>query len=106
MMRSSAGSDPTLSSLAATKSRTPIHRHGFGLQTVGDEALCGGILSPFMPKMRYRMIMVYPIPDGTGNHAIGACGATWGLGLSYPGGPEDEHVYLLWEWEDCCLPVL
>lgn len=50
--------------------------------------------------------MVYPIPDGTGNHAIGACGATWGLGLSYPGGPEDEHVYLLWEWEDCCLPVL
>ena len=105
MMRTSAGADPTLTSLAATKSRATIHRHGFGLQTVGDEALCGGIPSPFMQKSQYRMSMVYPIPEVTGNHAIGASSATWGLGHSYPG-PGDEHVYLLWEWEDCCLPMI
>lgn len=46
-----------------------------------------------------------PIPEATGNHAIGASTAAWGLGHSYPG-PGDEHVYLLWEWEDCCLPVI
>jgi conjugal transfer pilus assembly protein TraU len=105
LMRSSSGADPTLTSLAATKSRAAIHRRGFGLLTVGDEALCGGVPSPFMQKSQYRMSMVYPIPEVTGNHAIGASTATWGLGHSYPG-PGDEHVYLLWEWEDCCLPVL
>ena len=105
MMRTSVGADPTLTSLAATKSRAAIHRRGFGLQTVGDAALCGGIPSPFMQKSQYRMSMVYPIPEVTGNHAIGASTSTWGLGHSYPG-PGDEHVYLLWEWEDCCIPIL
>lgn len=105
MMRTSAGADPTLTSLAATKSRAAIHRRGFGLQTVGDAALCGGMPSPFMQKSQYRMSMVYPVPEMTGNHAIGANTATWGLGHSFPG-PGDEHVYLLWEWEDCCLPVI
>ena len=104
-MRTSSGADPTLTSLAATKSRAAIHRRGFGLLTVGDEALCGGVPSPFMQKSQYRMSMVYPIPEATGNHAIGASTTTWGLGHSYPG-PGDEHVYLLWEWEDCCLPVI
>jgi len=28
-----------------------------------------------------------------------------GIGTTYPS-PEDEHVYLLWEWEDCCLPII
>ena len=51
------------------------------------------------------MSMVYPILESTGNHAIGASTTTCGLGHSYPG-PSDKHVYLLWEWEDCCLPVI
>ncbi|NDE35775.1 MAG: hypothetical protein EB012_13175, partial [Gammaproteobacteria bacterium] len=58
----------------------------------------------FLQKSQYRMSMVWPVPEITGNHAVGANTATWGLGHSYPG-PGDEHVYLLWEWEDCCLPL-
>lgn len=79
--------------------------HEFGLQTVGDAALCGGVPSPFMQKSQYRVSMVYPVPEVTSNHAIGANTAKWGLGHSFHG-PGDEHVYLLWEWEDCCLPVI
>ena len=104
MMSASAGADPTLTSLAAIRSRAAIHRRGFGLQTVGDMALCGGVPSPFLQKSQYRMSMVWPVPEIKGNHAVGANTATWGLGHSYPG-PGDEHVYLLWEWEDCCLPL-
>ena len=104
MMRASAGADPTLTSLTAIRSRAAIYRRGFGLQTVGDMALCGGVPSPFMQKSQYRMSMVWPVPEITENHAVGANTATWGLGRSYPG-PGDEHVYLLWEWEDCCLPL-
>ena len=58
-MRTCSGADPTLTSLAATKSRAAIHRRGFGLLTVGDEALCGGVPSPFMQKSQYRMSMVF-----------------------------------------------
>jgi len=49
--------------------------------------------------------MVYPVSEMSENHAIGANTAIWGLGHSYPESG-DEHVYLLWEWEDCCLPVI
>lgn len=80
MMRTSSGADPTIISLAATKSRAAIHRHGFGLMAVGDAALCGGVPSPFMQKSPYRISMVYPIPETTGNHAMGSSTATWGLG--------------------------
>ncbi|MFZ4654442.1 MAG: hypothetical protein ACOYLM_08725 [Methylococcaceae bacterium] len=36
---------------------------------------------------------------------MGANTATWGLGHSFAG-PGDEHVYLIWGWEDCCLPII
>lgn len=70
-----------------------------------DLALCGGVPSPFMRKSQYRMSMVYPIPEATGNLAIGASTTTWGVGHAYPG-PGDAHLYLLWEWKYCCLLVI
>lgn len=94
-----------MTSLAATKSRAAIHRHGFGLQTVGDVALCAGVPSTFMQKSLDRMSMLYPILEATVNAAIGANTATWGLGHAFPG-PGAEHVFLLWEWEDGCIPDL
>ncbi len=81
-MRTSSVADPSLTSLAATKSRAAIHRRGIGLLTVVDVALCGGVPSPYMQKSQYRMSMVHPIPEATGNHAIGASTATWGLSHS------------------------
>jgi conjugal transfer pilus assembly protein TraU len=46
--------------------------------------------------------MFYPVAETDANHAIGETTFTWGAGRSYPG-PGEDHLYILWRWQDCCL---
>lgn len=103
-MRSSVGTDPSLTSLAAIRHQGLLHRRGLGLQTTGDEALQGGIPSPFLQKSQYRLSRIYPTPE-IGNHAVGAAASVWGADPPnlVPGGPT---IYILWRWEDCCFPII
>lgn len=104
-MRSTLGTDPSLTSLAGIRHQGLLHRRGLGLQTTGDTALCGGIPNPMMQKSQYRMSRIYPHPELTGNHAIGEGTALWAASppILVPGQPT---IYILWRWEDCCLPIL
>ena len=104
-MRSSLGTDPALTSLAGVRHQGLLHRRGLGLQTTGDAALCGGVPTPFLQKSQYRMSRIYPRPELTGNHAIGADPHLWSAAPPnwVPGQPS---VFILWRWEDCCLPVI
>lgn len=104
-MRSSHGTDPALTSLAGIRHQGLLHRRGLGLQTTGDAALCGGIPMPFMQKSQYRMSRIYPHAEHPGNHAIGAHTSLWAASppILVRGQPT---LYILWRWEDCCLPIL
>lgn len=104
-LRSRLGTDPTLTSLVGIRHQSLLHRRGMGLETTGDAALCGGHPVPFMQKSQYRMSRIYPSPELGGNHAIGSSSANWGASqpVLVPGQPT---VYILWRWEDCCLPIL
>ena len=104
MVKATTGADPRLTSLLAMRSRALLHRRGLALNTVGDQALCGGVPDPFLKKSHYRMSMLYPRAETMENHAMGAATSLWGLAQTLPGSGNNP-VYLLWQWEDCCLPL-
>jgi len=98
----SYGTDPRITSLLATRATAALHRRGLAWKTAGNDALCGGVIYPFIPKSQYRMSMFYPVAETSSNHAIGETTFTWGAGRTYPG-PGEDHVFLLFRWEDCCV---
>ena len=93
------GADPRLTSLFAIRATAALHRRGLAFGTVGNDALCGGNVAPFIPKSQYSMTMFYPVADTDRRHAIGESTFRWGMAHTYPG-PGDSHVHLLWRWQD------
>ncbi|WP_240342567.1 TrbC family F-type conjugative pilus assembly protein [Methylococcus sp. EFPC2] len=98
------GADPRLTSLFAIRATAALHRRGLAFGTVGNDALCGGKIVPFIPKSQYGMTMFYPVADTDRRHAIGESTFRWGMGHTYPG-PGDSHVYVLFRWQDCCSGI-
>ena len=98
----SYGTDPRITSLLATRATAALHRRGLAWKTAGNDALCGGLIYPFIPKSQYRLSLFYPVAETESNHAIGETTFTWGAGRSYPG-PGEDHLYILWRWQDCCV---
>lgn len=98
----SYGTDPRISSLLATRATAALHRRGLAWKTSGNDALCGGLIYPFIPKSQYRLSMFYPVAETESNHAIGETTFTWGAGRTFPG-PGEDHLYILWRWQDCCV---
>ncbi|MGZ0079923.1 TraU family protein [Methylomonas sp. YC3] len=98
----SYGTDPRITSLLATRATASLHRRGLAWKTSGNDALCGGYIYPFIPKSQYRLSMFYPVAETESNHAIGETTFKWGAGRTYPG-PGEDHLYLLWRWQDCCV---
>ena len=98
----SYGTDPRITSLLATRATAALHRRGLAWKTSGNEALCGGMIYPFIPKSQYRLSMFYPVAETGSNHAIGETTFTWGAGRTYPG-PGEDHLYIQWRWQDCCV---
>uniref|UniRef100_UPI00402B83BB TraU family protein n=1 Tax=Methylomonas sp. PHL2-19 TaxID=3438878 RepID=UPI00402B83BB len=96
------GIAPRQSSLLMTRATAALHRRGLAHRTVGDDHVCGGTISPFIPKSQYATTMFYPVADTQSKHAIGESDLLWGAGHSYPGSGE-YHVYILWRWTDCCI---
>ena len=95
------GSRPSETSLSATRALAALHRRGLARRTLGDAALCSAPIDPFLTKSQYRMSMFYPLPETQSNHVIGESAFRWGEWRSLPG-PGEDHLYLLWRWNDCC----
>ena len=88
-------------SLMATRTLAALHRRGLEWLTVGDDAMCGGEIAPFLPKNQYRFTLMYPNPETDDSHVIGESDLLWGMGRTMPSVGEDP-VYLIWRWLDCC----
>lgn len=106
VMRSTLGTDPALTSLAALRHQALLHREGIGLKTSGDAALCGGVPSPFMEKSQYRLSRISPYPERSGNHAIGAATSQWAAMPTTNPMEGQSTLYILWRFEDCCIPLI
>lgn len=89
-------------SLYSARILAMLHRRGQAWLTMGDEALCRGVIYPMIPKSQYKLSMFYPVPETDSAHPIGASTFRWGLGHTYPGLGETAQLYLLWRWHDCC----
>lgn len=107
------------------------------VSTVGDNALCSPIATPFPRKSEFKATMLYPYSEASSGsssrsadgldldtmvkqsagevasflnitsrcaHRLGASSLRWGIGRSEKSTKtEDEDaVYLLWRWVDCC----
>ncbi|UTH74233.1 TraU family protein [Chromobacterium sp. IIBBL 290-4] len=121
-------------SLAAAKGLAMLARVGALRRSVGDDAYCSNPYMPVLKKSQYKMQMIYPVPetesgdapslpssgersDGVGEvdpgaisrgsctHPIGAATMRWGEWRSRPVTGED-HIYLMWQWVDCCMGAL
>lgn len=89
------------SSLLATRALYALHRRALEWRSIGDDAMCGGKLSPYLPKNQYRMEAFHPIAETESNHVIGESIYQWGLGRTIPAVGEDP-IFILWRWLDCC----
>ena len=97
------GKDGTLTatSIQSVRALYALHRRALEWRSIGDDALCGGKLAPYLPKNQYRFQVFHPVAETDDNHVMGEMIFTWGLGRTIPAVGEDP-VYLIWRWLDCC----
>ncbi|WP_262364758.1 TraU family protein [Aeromonas sobria] len=89
------------SSLLSARVLTALHRRGLAWKTMGDEAMCRGVISPTMPKTQYKFTLLHPVPETDSSHVIGESALTWGLSKTIPAIGQDP-IYTIWRWNDCC----
>ena len=111
---------PRDANLIATRALASLHRRGLARKTAGNDAMCEGEFSAFIPKSQYRWSMFYPVAEvettldygsmfGTsgdtlnikGYHIIGESPFLWGEWRNIPATGED-FTFVLWRWNDCC----
>lgn len=92
------------SSLLTARVLATLHRRGMEYSTAGTDNLCGGSIAPIVPKSQYKFTMFYPVPETDEAHTYGMPTAMWGSGRIIPGIGEDP-VYVIWQWNDCCMTI-
>lgn len=97
----SKSSNPTKTSLLATRSVASLHRRMLARQTTGDDALCSAPIFPTIPKSQYKMHMMYPVAERQDAHEIGETAIKWGEWRNIPS--QEDAVYMLWRYNDCCM---
>jgi conjugal transfer pilus assembly protein TraU len=90
------------SSLIATKALSSLHRRLLAFDTVGSSEACTARISPSLIKSQYRFGMMYPSPESTSNHYLGASTLLWGENRSRATSGSN-HVYVGFRYQDCCL---
>lgn len=78
-----------------------LHRRAVEWRSMGEDAMCGGEISTYLPKTMYRFSLFWPVPETDSNHPFGQSDLIWGLGRTRPATGEDP-VYIIWRWLDCC----
>jgi len=91
-----------MTSLLTARALGAMHRRGLALTTMGEDAMCGGEISPMIPKSQYKISMFFPRPEASDSHVIGETVFNWGFGRTIPVAGEDS-VYVIYRWNDCCM---
>lgn len=99
-----AGGGVRFSSLMSARILSVQHRRFFLKKTYGDDALCKSTMAFYIPKPQYKYTMLYPVPEKRTSHVIGENTLFWGSNREIPVTGED-FIYLLWTWNDCCMPL-
>jgi conjugal transfer pilus assembly protein TraU len=90
------------SSLVATKALSALHRRLLAFDTVGSSEACDARIAPSLIKSQYRFGMMYPSPEASSNHYLGASTVLWGENRSRAAAGSN-HVYAGFRYQDCCL---
>lgn len=98
------GSRVRESSLTLARSLASLHRRGLARRTMGHDAMCKSPIDLFIPKSQYKITQFYPLAETQRAHVIGESPYRWGQWRSIPATGED-HVYILWRWNDCCVTL-
>ena len=93
----------TQTSMIAARSLAALHRRGLYRRTMGNDAMCGGVIDPSFPKTQYAMSEFFPVAEANGDHPIGQTSFMWGESREIPAVGEDA-LYVVWRWTDCCMP--
>lgn len=88
-------------SLLKVKVLAALHRRGLAHRTMGDDAMCEGMIDVTMNKEMYKYTLLYPIPETSDAHVTGESTFTWGMGRTIPAIGQDL-IYTIWRWNDCC----
>lgn len=88
-------------SLLKIKAITALHRRGLARRTMGEDAMCQGVIDPTFSKQMYRYTLAYPLPETKRAHLTGESTFLWGMGRTIPSIGEDL-IYMIWRWNDCC----
>ncbi len=97
---STKSSIATKTSLLATRSVAALHRRLLARKTTGDDALCDAPIFPTIPKSQYKMNMMYPVAERKEAHEIGEPSLQWGEWRNIPS--QEDAIYMLWRYNDCC----
>ncbi len=88
-------------SLLTARVLASLHRRGITSRTMGEDALCRGVVDPMLPKSQYKFTLVWPVPETEAAHGFGETTLRWGISRLVPAAGE-HPVYLIWRWNDCC----
>ena len=100
--------DPSMhntGSLVSARQLAVKHRRGMGHITYGKDNMCGGKMTPFLPKEEYKWSQLFARPEASGRcaHWTGESEyKTGGSARSIPFTGEDQ-IFMLWRYTDCCL---
>ncbi len=90
------------SSLLSARVLAALHRRGLAHGTMGDGAMCGGEITPTLPKSQYKLSILHPLPETKKGHKIGESTLIWGQARTIPAEGQDP-IYTIWRWKDCCM---
>lgn len=88
-------------SLLKSRVLAALHRRGLTWRTMGNDAMCGGVIDPTLPKTQYKFNLFHPLPEARRSHVMGESVLTWGLARTVPAVGQDP-IYMIWRWNDCC----
>lgn len=88
------------SSLLKTRVLAALHRRGLAWRTMGEDAMCRGLIDPTLPKTQYKFTLMFPVAETDSAHTVGEPELVWGVGKTIPG--FEDPVYMVWRWNDCC----
>jgi len=89
-------------SLNKIKTIAALHRRGLAWRTMGNDAMCRGVIDPTFDKEMYKYTIVHANPETQSAHVTGAPVMQWGANRLIPG-TADMPIYMSWRWVDCCL---
>ncbi|MFC1337397.1 MAG: conjugal transfer protein TraU [gamma proteobacterium symbiont of Clathrolucina costata] len=88
-------------SLLKVKVLAALHRRGLAHRTMGQDAMCEGMIDVTYSKEMYKYTLMYPLPETDEAHVTGESTFSWGMGRTIPAVGQDL-IYMIWRWNDCC----